>query len=419
LVVARLPQRAQRLWHHRRHVEATIDGPGVGGDVEPIRILIDIEEWRAIATWMHASLERTENAPGGHFLLECVGERRSWVASDGTQMTVMRVTGQPPHGVQDAATAFTVLVNSRFFRGTTPQDAWLTVRQGESGRQQTLLMEGIELTLPEHPGDFVDWRQVLESITGDAVEVDANALVSAYQAASITPFGIDPSGPVHCWMSIADGRLRLEAPWLAHPPTIVEVPVTGAPDDTVPTLVDCRRMIQLLTPVEFETVTLVLPHRATSAIGLRAGRYEAVLLPADRWEHERAHLEQLLCDFLQVDDVEPDHDGDYPVTSPEGNDLWVRLNTDVVPASVQVFSVLATDVAPIPALFEELNGINASAAHVKVLWAAGAVMAEVDLVAGALDPVELANALEVVRHTADRYHGMLSAFFAAPPGGGV
>jgi hypothetical protein len=148
-------------------------------------------------------------------------------------------------------------------------------------------------------------------------------------------------------------------------------------------------------------------------IGLRAGHFEAVLMPTDRWGGERQLLEELLCRFLGVETIEADEDGDYPISSPEGRDLWVRLVVDANPISVQVFSVLATHVDAHPGLFEELNSINANAAHIKVLWASGAVMAEVDLVAESLDLAELANALQVVRHTAERYHDILSAYFGA------
>lgn len=76
-------------------------------------------------------------------------------------------------------------------------------------------------------------------------------------------------------------------------------------------------------------------------------------------------------------------------------------------------SVLAANVDPDPGLFEELNSINAAAAHVKVLWASGAVMAEGDLVAEALELAEPGNALHVVRNTAERYNDVLSAYFGA------
>ena len=51
---------------------------------------------------------------------------------------------------------------------------------------------------------------------------------------------------------------------------------------------------------------------------------------------------------------------------------------------------------------------------VKVVWTNGAVMAEADLVAEALDLAELSNALHVVRRTAETYHDVLSAFFGGP-----
>ena len=238
-------------------------------------------------------------------------------------------------------------------------------------------------------------------------------LRDACSAASVVPFGIEATDSVHTWVSIRDGQLHLESPWVDYPSTTIDVPLLSDAADTVPALVDIGRLIGLLSAIDFDRCTLRLPTEAMLPIGLHAGHYEAVLMPVDRWGEERQLLEELLCEFLGVEAVQADDDGDYPVTSPEGHDLWVRLRTDVDPVSVQVFSVLAADVDPNPGLFEELNSINATAAHVKVLWASGAVMAEVDLVAEALDLAELGNALHVVRHTAERYNDVLSAYFGA------
>jgi hypothetical protein len=51
---------------------------------------------------------------------------------------------------------------------------------------------------------------------------------------------------------------------------------------------------------------------------------------------------------------------------------------------------------------------------VKVIWADGAIMAEVDIVAEELDQSELSNALIVVQDTAERYRTVLEAFFSDP-----
>jgi hypothetical protein len=379
---------------------------------KPVSISISVDEWRDIVTWMHASLDRTEQSPYGHFLLECEGTRRTWVTSDTAQLTVMRCEGPAPRGLADPSEPFSVLVNSRFFRRRNPQDVMLTVTPADDGRQQRFVTDGVEVILPEHPDDFVDWRTVLAGVTGAPVDVDTEHLRDACSAASIVPCGIhNTTDPVHAWVFIRDGKLHLETPWVHYPSTTVKVPVLGDAIDTEPSLVDIRRLIDLLSAIDFERTTLRLPAGAMLPIGLRSGDYEAVLAPIDRWGDERRLLEDLLCKFLEVDSVTADVDGDYPVTSPEGHRLWVRLVTDAEPASVQVFSVIANRVETTPDLLEELNSINATAAHIKVLLADGAVMAEVDLVAETLDLPELGNALRVVRHTAERYHDVLSAYF--------
>ena len=379
----------------------------------PVSIYISVDEWRDIITWMHASLDRTEQSPYGHFLLECEGSERTWVTSDGAQTTVVRGDGPPLRGLDDPNQRFRVLVNSRFFRRRSPQDATLTVTQVEGSRRQTFVTDGFEMSLPEHPDDFGDWRAVIDAATGAPVDVDTEHLRNACSAASVTPFGIEAADTVHSWVSIHDGKLRFESPWVDYPSTVIDVPILNHAANTVPTLVEIGRLIDLLSAIDFDRTTLRLPTDAMLPIGLRAGHFEAVLMPTDRWGGERQLLEELLCRFLGVETIEADEDGDYPISSPEGRDLWVRLVVDANPISVQVFSVLATHVDPHPGLFEELNSINANAAHIKVLWASGAVMAEVDLVAESLDLAELANALQVVRHTAERYHDILSAYFGA------
>ncbi|CAE7842405.1 unnamed protein product, partial [Symbiodinium sp. KB8] len=371
---------------------------------KPVSVYISVDEWRDIVGWMHASLDHTEQSPHGHFLLECCGTERTWVTSDGAQTTVVRGDGPAPRGLPDPNAPFSVLVNFRFFRRRTPQDATLTVTEHDDGRYQTFVTDGVEMTMPEHPAPFGDCRSILDTVTGHSVHGDTAQLREACSAASIVPFGIDETNdPVHSWMSVHDGCLRLSSPWINYPATTIDVPLVEHAADTVPALIDIGRMIGLLAAIDVERTTLRLPNDPMLPIGLRAGHYEAVLMPVDRWGAERHRLETLLCEFLDVESITADEEGDYPVTTPEGHDMWVRLHTDTDPITIQVFSVLATHVDPNPGLFEELNSINAAAGHVKVIWASSAVMAEVDLVAEALDPAELGNALRVVRRTAEQY----------------
>lgn len=378
-----------------------------------VSIVISVDEWRDITTWAPISLELTEHSPFGHLLLECEGTQRTWVIGDGEQFTVIHAEGQEPRGVANPNERLTVLVNARLFRRRTPQDATLTITERDDTRYQTLATDEVEMTLPEHPGDFGDWRAVVEAASGAPFAVETSTLREACAAASVVPFGLASGDVVHAWVAVRAGRLHFETPWADYPATKIELPLVTDAVDTVPTLVDTGRLLALLHAIDDDRCSLLLPVQPRSPVGLRAGRFEALLAYVDRWGRERRRLEELMCEFLGVSSVEADHDGDYPVTTPEGHGLWVRLNTDAEPICVQVFSVLATSVEPSSGLFEELNSINAAATHVKVIWAANAVMAEVDLVAEALDLAELSNALHTVRRTAENYRDVLSAYYGS------
>ena len=229
--------------------------------------------------------------------------------------------------------------------------------------------------------------------------------------------GVDKAQPVHAWLYGQDGHLVLHTPWVRFPDTVVRI-VTELPvPDTVPALIAPEVLAELVQHLESARITLTLPPTALQPIGVRAVDFQAVLVPIDRWSAERSGLEKLLREFRKVETVFADDDGDYPILTAEGNHLWVRLRTDRDPVSVEVFSVLATDVEGTEDLLRELNAMNADGAYVRVVWSNGAVLAEHDLVAATLDLTELANAVEVVSSTADRYRGVLSAFFG--PGGTV
>jgi len=347
----------------------------------------------------------------GHFLLEINGSNRSWVTTDSAQLTVIRLEGPSPIGDLDPDGHLTVLVNSRFFRGKTPEDVTLTVTQYEQGRFQSLRGDGFEMSLPEHPGPFPDWKEALNKLIGHRVRVDSRVLLEACYSADVVPRGVESDDPVSAWIFVESGRLVLEAPWLNYPNTKVFMEAECEVEDSVPVLISPLRLSALLLAIDPARVILTLPPDPLGVIGIEYDNYQALLMPIDRWGAQRAKVEELLCEFLGVDSIDPDADGDYGVTTPEGNQLWVRLHTEARPISAQVFSVLASGVECTNELLAEMNSINSSAAYVKVMWADGAVMAETDIVAEVLDMSELANALTVVQETADRYRGVLSSFF--------
>ncbi len=387
-------------------------------DQKQFEILISVEEWRNILQWMYTSLSRSESSANGHFMLEIDGPRRSWVATDGDQLTVLETDGPAPRCNFDSSEPLTVLVNSRFFRAKTPEDVVLTVTEDEEGlRFQLLQGDGFEMLLPEHPGKFLDWKEALNSLSGTRVEVESRLLLEACNSVDIIPWGLETEYGVLAWLYAREGRLILDAPWATYPNTTVKIEATGTSADTVPVLVSPTRLKNLLLAIDPAHVTLTLPDDPLGLVGISYDNYRALLMPVDRWGEQRGKLEELLCEYLRVEKVDPDGDGDYEILTPEGNSLWVRLHTNVQPISAQVFSVLAIDVPCTMELLTELNSINSNAAYVKAIWVEGAIMAEADIVAESLDMSELANAVTVVQGMADRYRAVLSAFFGVSGSG--
>ncbi len=374
-------------------------------------VFISVDEWQNICDWMYHSLGASEKDAKGHFLLEIVGTRRIWVTTDGAQLTVLQSEGPVPRGSLYSGDGLTVLVNSRLFRGKTPEDVTLVISETEGRRAQSMYGDGIEISLPEHPGPFPDWREAVESVQGTRIQVESHRLLEACAYAETVPYGIENDMGISAWLYVREQRLAIDAPWIEYPHTKVFIEASGDLQDSVPVLISPRRLRNLLLAIDPAVVTLVLPNNPLGILGIEFDSYRALLLPIDRWGGEKRRLEELLCEYLRSQSIEPDDDGDYAITTPDGNTLWVRLQTDFRPIAVQVFSVLASGVPCSNELLVELNSINASAPHVKVIWASDAIMAEVDIVAEALDISELANALDVVQETADRYRPVLGVFF--------
>jgi len=335
------------------------------------------------------------------------------VTTDGAQLTALEVEGPAPRCNFETDGNVSILVNSRFFRAKSPEDVMLTVFEREEGRLQSLQGDGFEMLLPEHPGPFPEWREIFEKLEGLQVEVESHLLIDACSAVSVVPMGVEHDGAVSAWIYVEDGRFVLEAPWLRYPNSKVFIDLDAPVPDTVHVLVSPIRLRELLLAIDSARISLTLPESPLGAIGLVHGNYRALLKPLDRWGAQKEQLEKLLCEFLRVEGVTPDQDGDYSVITPEGNQLWVRLHAGTDTISVQVFSVLASPVPCTSELLTELNSINANAPFVKVLWAENAIMAETDIVAEQLDMSELANAILVVQSTADRYLGVLSTFFGS------
>jgi hypothetical protein len=385
-----------------------------GAEFDVVRLFISVTEAQRISSQQHMVLDRDESRPTGHILLECEGHRRRWVTTDGTQLMVIEDEGPVVEGLGDEQARVEVLVNPRFFRSLIPEDLFLEVRQHDGQRMLTLFGDGYAMSLPEHPGPFADWRGVLASVAGTEVVVDSHLLYQACLTAGLVPLGLDHRGKVLTALYGSDGKLVVHTAWQGAPDSMLVLTAEGEVPDTEPVLVSPARLQALISAVDLPFLHLTLPTMPGGSLGIQAGHYRAVLRPVDRWRTQRRKLETLLCEFLRVESMTADHDGDYLVEVSDGIRMFVRLQPDVSPLSVQVFSVLASDVAESPGLMSELNSLNSVTPYVKMMYAAGAIMAEVDLVAEDLGQAELVNALQVVRTTSENYRHVLSSFFGSP-----
>lgn len=108
---------------------------------------------------------------------------------------------------------------------------------------------------------------------------------------------------------------------------------------------------------------------------------------ASSTEMVRSYVESLIEQMTGAEKVEPDDDGDYPVTF--GDALYfIRIIAGTEPI-VHVFSVAVQGVQQSTKLLRAVNAINADLRFCRMFWIDGAVVVAADQPGSTLDPVEL------------------------------
>jgi len=394
-----------------------------------VQILVTADEWWLIGEVLFRSLGVDERSPEGHLLFRCRGEDRIWSTGHGPHYQASAgATGPAPVGLAPGE-EFAVSINSRFFLGRGPYEVTLRVEIGGDYPTQTMIGDGFEVTLPQPPQHPADWVLSPRTLPGIDVTVERIALERALMHVAETPLGVERSGRVAAFVQMRDRELRLEAPWGAdYPATVASIPVAataiefhniprphpldGPTWKTAPILILAEQLAFLAYRSTDETVKLRLPFEPGSGLGLTCSELDAVFTPIDRFAGNRRRLNDILCDLLNRDDLEPDEDGDFVFDTREERCFWVRLATDVRPLAVQVFGTVGTRVPPTREVLEELNSINTAANYARAVWIDGTVHVVVDLLERDLDRSELDNAMQTVAATVDRYAPFLSSFFA-------
>ena len=379
------------------------------GPRRTIDVFVSSAEWQPLSDIRYLALGSDESLPESHFLLECNGEDRIWAGGNDGYLLAFKTTGPVPAGL-GSHSRIVVPVHSRFFPWNHPEDLTLRIDIGQGERTQTMTGLGFDLTLPEPPRRPPTWKVDARSIPGVQVTLDRGAFERACGHASTVPLGAYDEAPTAAFIQIRGQHLVLEAPWPDFGATNVSIPITEPVPDTCPALIQPRMLAFLSARTTDSTVVLTLPTEPGQPLALVSSDFEAVITPLDQFESNRRQLEHLLRELLEAD-IEPDEDRDYPIRTPEGNTVWVRLKTAWSPLAVQVFGIVASNVAQTDEVMAEINLINTSNGFARAMWHNEQVIAAIDLLERDLDGSELRNAIKVVADIVDRFQPLIAAFF--------
>ena len=381
-----------------------------------VRVLVSKHEWMLVMNVLHRCSGSEERLPDGHYLLQCAGEDRTWSAGWGDRYRVsIRTSGPTPVGLRHGET-LTASINARFFPWDGPHEVTLQLELDGEHPTQTMIGSGFNVTLPQPPQHPDGWNLSPRSLAGVDVTVDRIALEHATMHAMEPPQGDTNSGEVASWIYLSDGGLKLDTRWANYPTTQVSIPVTTAMPDTEPVLVYPRQVGFLTAQSTDETVTIRLPIEPGKGIAILTSEIDALIPPIDRFHANRQHLKKILSEVLELDDIEPDANGNFPIVTREDQQFWVRLATDLQPLTVQVFGIVGERVPLTQEVLVEMNEINSAANYARAVWVNDTVHVVVDLLERDLDRSELDNAMRTISMTVDRYSPFFTPFFTGSDG---
>jgi hypothetical protein len=115
----------------------------------------------------------------------------------------------------------------------------------------------------------------------------------------------------------------------------------------------------------------------------------------------RPYVEKLLKEWLEVDNLIIDSDGDVPIQ--RGSAMYYVRVLDLDIPLVRLFSPLIRNVKSSPELLEAINDINNKIWMGRVSWIDDTVLASYETIAESLDKVELEQACQNMSWIADTF----------------
>lgn len=123
----------------------------------------------------------------------------------------------------------------------------------------------------------------------------------------------------------------------------------------------------------------------------------------------RPYVEKLLTEWLQVDNLVIDDDGDVPIRY--GSVVYYVSLIDRDPPLVRVWANILRGVKKNMKLLEAINEANTTLLQCRMFWNDDAVIVSTEVVADELDKEELIEACDAIANIADEYDDALQKDF--------
>lgn len=124
----------------------------------------------------------------------------------------------------------------------------------------------------------------------------------------------------------------------------------------------------------------------------------------------QSHLECLMQEMLEVDELKVRSNGDIGVSTESGG-YTVRVLKRGPNPHIEVYSILLTEIDKDPGLLEKLNDLNAGLSHLRVFWSERRVVAAGELVGTTAEGDGLSCVCDELAHFIDHHAEEIKAVF--------
>jgi hypothetical protein len=367
---------------------------------------IPIEEWdRARRLY---DIARVERSGLGQIRLRSDGQVRRWYATDSVRAACL--DGGPDREIYDIGLPPALL---RFSLGESEVSEELDLIIDSEHRSITLRGSSSSVVVEDLAYPF----PASEALRSSDIEVSGRAVIAAHQlhnaigtAWTSKMADLDDGEMSTFMLAVGNGVVELRVINRRACDAVATIICEATGDVEVEVNAQyLSSVVDLFRPDD--ELVLEIPRYSNNPIVLQSEGRWAILMPI---MHPAAVIRQSVEATIEAElgplAVRRDADGDYPLVR-RLTPVYARLLPDEEPPILQVFAVVVNGIDGSPELMKELNELNESCTFARVFHVEDQVLAEVDLIAETLDPVELNTAVRQVWDLGQRIMPTLSAVF--------